>query len=168
VVARRQLAPLGFTRSAVDWALAEGRLHPTEWRGVYSVERPAVDQYGRLMGAVLACGNGAVLSHKSAGALWRIWTYRGQEIFLSVPAVGQRRKRPGMTVHRRNLSRKDLDRQYGIPVTSPLRTVIDLAAGSDRDTATASSTAPTHATSCAPTPCANGSTTTGASAECRC
>jgi very-short-patch-repair endonuclease len=84
------------------------------------------------MASVLACGDRAVLSHQSAGALWRIWDHRGREVFLSVPAVGQRKKRRGMTVHRRNLRTKDLDRQRGIPVTSPLRTVIDLATGGDR------------------------------------
>ena len=133
VVARRQLEPLGFTRSAVEWALAEGQLHRTEWRGVYVVGRPDVTSYGRLMSALLACGDGAVLSHDSAGALWGIWDYRGREIFLSVPPLGQRRKRRGMTVHRRNLSSKDRTRERGIPVTTPLRTVIDLAAGAERD-----------------------------------
>jgi very-short-patch-repair endonuclease len=135
VVARWQLVRLGFTRSAIEKALKAGRLHRTEWRGVYSVGRPGVSAHGRLMGAVLSCGDSAVLSHQSAGALWRISAYDGPEVFLSVPAVGSRKKRKGMTVHRRNLASRDLDRQYDIPVTSPTRTIIDLSAGRDRATA---------------------------------
>jgi very-short-patch-repair endonuclease len=126
-VARRQLLAIGFTPAAIKHGLATGLLHRTEWRGVYAVGRPDLSQLGRLMGAVLSCGDSAILSHDSAGALWRIWDYRGAEVQLSVPAVGSRKKRRGMTVHRRNLHARDLDRQYGIPLTSPTRTIIDLA-----------------------------------------
>jgi very-short-patch-repair endonuclease len=128
-VARRQLLAIGFTDMAVRHALTTGRLHRTEWRGVYVVGRPELTQYGRLMGAVL-CFQPAVLSHETAGGLWRIWKPRGEEIHLSVPAVGRRRDRKGVVVHRRAvLERRHITRERGIPVTTPLRTVIDLSAG---------------------------------------
>jgi very-short-patch-repair endonuclease len=133
VVARRQLLAIGYTRSAVEEGLRAGRLHRLEWRGVYLVGRPEFTRHGRLMAAVLACGPSAVLSHASAAALWGIWDYRGTEIFLSVPAVGRRHKRRGLTVHRRNLSSRDLTRHWGIPITRPLQTIIDMATQLDRD-----------------------------------
>jgi very-short-patch-repair endonuclease len=131
-VSRGQLLELGFTHAGIKWALRAGRLHHTQWRGVYAVGRPEVSEFGRLMGCVL-CFEPAVLSHDSAGALWRIWKPRGTAIHLSVPAVGRRRSRQGVTVHRRaTLERHDLTRERGIPVTTPIRTVIDLAPSCDR------------------------------------
>ena len=99
---------------------------------MYAAGRPELSPYGRLMGAVLTCGPGAVLSHETAAWLWGIRDRRGAtETHLSVPAVGQRRKRRGIVVHRRNLSRREITRQRGIPVTAPIRTVFDLAATTD-------------------------------------
>jgi very-short-patch-repair endonuclease len=127
-VARRQLLAIGYTRSAIEAALAGGRLHRTEWRGVYAVGRPDLTRHGRLTSAVLSCGPEAVLSHASAGDLWGIRPRRGREVHVSVPAGGQRRRRRGVVVHRRSLSRRDMTRTWGIPVTTPIRTLLDLAA----------------------------------------
>lgn len=128
VAARWQLVRLGFTPKAVEYALRVGRLHRLEWRGVYMVGRPELSRLGRLMAAVLVCGPYAVLSHDSAAALWEIRRHRGGDIVVSVPATGQRKKRRGIRVHRRNLEPGDIDRQRGIPVTSPRRTIIDMSA----------------------------------------
>lgn len=132
MVARRQLLALGLTGKAVEWALREAWLHRTEWRGVYALGRPEPTQYGRWMGAVLSRGDRSALSHDPAGALWRIWKPRDNVIHLSVPAVGQRRNSRGLTVHRRTLRPGDVTRERGIPVTSPLRTIVDLAATATR------------------------------------
>jgi very-short-patch-repair endonuclease len=98
------------------------------WRGVYAVGRPELTQHGRWMAAVLFAGPHAWLSHESAAALWGI--RRGceaGEIEVTVPAGG--RRRAGLRVHRRSvLPGEDLARHDGIPVTSPLRTLIDLGA----------------------------------------
>ena len=131
-VSRRQLLGMGFSDKAIKHALATRRLHPTEWRGVYALGLPQLTKHGRWMAAVLAYGDGTVLSHQSAGVLWRIWTARGREIHLSVPAVKRGRPRKGTTVHRRALPRRDITRERGIPVTTPIRTVIDLATSCDR------------------------------------
>jgi very-short-patch-repair endonuclease len=133
VVARRQLLALGFTPKAIKYGVAAGRLHRTEWRGVYVVGRPELTKHGRLTAAVLWAGPGALLSHDSAGDLWGIRRYRGTTIHLSMPAVRRRERRRGVVIHRR--TRLQVTRHWGIPITTPLRTVIDLAAGSDRDAA---------------------------------
>jgi very-short-patch-repair endonuclease len=133
VVARRQLLALGFTPKAIVCGVEAGRLHRTEWRGVYVVGRPDLTRHARSMAAVLWAGPGAMLSHESAGDLWGIRKYRGREIHLSLPAVRKPRSRRGVVVHRR--TRLKVTRHWGIPITTPLLTVIDLAAGSDRDEA---------------------------------
>jgi hypothetical protein len=129
VVARRQLVAAGVSRSAIQHALDSRRLFRTEWRGVYAT-RPRLGRYGRLMAAVLWAGPGAVVSHETAGAeLWEVTKRRSGTIHLSVPAARKPRSRRGVVVHRRTLSSKDVTRQRGIPATTPLRTIIDLAAG---------------------------------------
>src|SRR4051794_27939072 len=71
VIAHEQLARLGYSGKAIRHRIAIGRLHPLH-RNVYAVGRSEVTDNGRWMAAVLACGDGAILSHSSATALWRI------------------------------------------------------------------------------------------------
>jgi very-short-patch-repair endonuclease len=85
------------------------------------------------MAAVLACGDGAVLSHSSAAALWRIGLEQRNLVELSLPSPS-RRRRPGLRVHRRpsiNI-RRDTTIHHGIPVTTPVQTLIDLVLRVDR------------------------------------
>ncbi|HEY5942461.1 MAG TPA: DUF559 domain-containing protein [Solirubrobacterales bacterium] len=79
------------------------------------------------MAAVLACGDGAVISHSSAAALWRIGFEQREFVELSLPSQS-RRQRPGLKIHRRSSLRpRDVTAEYGIPVTTPIRTLIDMA-----------------------------------------
>lgn len=78
------------------------------------------------MGAVLAAGDRAVLSHRSAAALWGILP-PGQVIEVTVSGGGGRRRRQGIRLHRSlTLSQADSTRRAGIPVTKPARTLADL------------------------------------------
>src|SRR5690349_2963970 len=83
VVARWQLLAAGLTASAIRHRLKTGRLRRIH-HGVYAVGRPELTQRGRWMAAVLACGEGAALSHGSAAALWQI-RRPGATIDVSVP-----------------------------------------------------------------------------------
>ena len=67
VVSRDQMRRLGFSEKAIDHSLRSGRAHRV-LRGVYALGQPSTER-GHLMAAALACGDGAVLSHRSAGAL---------------------------------------------------------------------------------------------------
>ncbi|HEV7846947.1 MAG TPA: DUF559 domain-containing protein [Thermoleophilaceae bacterium] len=78
---------------------------------------------GRFMAAVLACGEGAALSHVSAAVLWRLLEDRGQPIHVTAP---RRRRVPGVVVHRAGLDGERVWRE-GIVVTTPARTLVDLA-----------------------------------------
>ena len=79
------------------------------------------------MAAVLGCGSRTVLSHGSAAALWGVGIEPTDWIEVSVSASSARR-RPGVRVYRRpNLRSFDVTARDGIPVTGPVRTLIDLA-----------------------------------------
>lgn len=131
VVSRDQLYEVGYTRQAIDHRIRAGRLHPLH-RAVYAVGRPHVTDHGRWMAAILACGDGAVLSHSSAAALWRIGFEKRGLVELSLPSSSPR-CRPGLQVHRRpSLRESDLTVEFGIPATTPVRTLIDLSPRLDR------------------------------------
>ena len=125
VVTRSQLLDLGFSAKAIRHRLAKGRLHLL-YRGVYAVGRPEVTRPGRRMAAVLACGPGAALSHEAAAQQWAIRPYKPGPIEVSLPA-GRRARHPGIVIHRRQNLAADVTRHHGILLTSPVRTLIDLA-----------------------------------------
>ncbi len=124
VISRKQLLELGLTSEAIDCRLENGRLHRVT-PGVYAVGRPELTQRGRWMAAVLSCGPDAVLSHSSAAALWGIRLARGAGVEVTVPAARNPR-RPGITVHRR--AAFETTEHRGIPVTTPVCTLVDLSA----------------------------------------
>jgi very-short-patch-repair endonuclease len=105
--------------------VAKGRLHPVR-RGVYAVGRPELTRKGEWMAAVLSCGPGAVLSHGSAASLWEIRPERDRAIHVSVPRGGVREQRDLVT-HRSAGLETDVTVRRGIPITTPIRTLLDLA-----------------------------------------
>lgn len=124
VVARAQLAELGFGRHAIAQLLKRGRLLPLH-RGVYAVGHRNLTRNGARMAAVLAAGPGAALSHRSAAALWGIRESSRAAIEITVP---RERRRPGLTLYRAQLPADERTSRHGIPVTTPARTLLDLAA----------------------------------------
>jgi Transcriptional regulator, AbiEi antitoxin/Protein of unknown function (DUF559)/AbiEi antitoxin C-terminal domain len=124
VVSRRQIMELGLGRHYIDRQLQRGRLHVLH-RGVYAVGHRALTREGRWMAAVLAAGPGAVLSHRTAAALWAIREASGSRIEIMAP---RERRRPGLVVHCGVLPSDEIDEHEGIPVTTPARTLLDLAA----------------------------------------
>src|SRR2546422_13155 len=83
VVSTTQLRQLGLDRAAANRRATAGLLHPLH-RGVYAVGHASVSIRGRYLAAVLACGPGAVLSHRSAADLWGLRAGSGR-IELTVP-----------------------------------------------------------------------------------
>jgi very-short-patch-repair endonuclease len=132
VISREQLLALGFSPDGIKHRLAIGRLHRVR-RGVYSVGRPDLTNHGHWMAAVLACGDGAVLSHSSAASLWCIGFEQRDVVELSSPSPFQRRH-SDLQIHRRpSLNpERDLTHEYGIPVTTPIQTLIDMSLRLDR------------------------------------
>lgn len=131
VVSSDQLRKVGYTPQAIHHRIKTGRLHPLH-RGIYAVGRAHVTEHGRWMAAVLACRGEAVLSHSSAAALWRIGPEKRNLIELSLPSPSLRR-RPGLRIHRRpSLRPRDVTAEFGIPVTTPVQTLIDMTLRLDR------------------------------------
>lgn len=130
VVSSDQLLEVGYTRQAIYHRIRTGRLHPLH-RGVYAVGRSTVTDHGRWMAAILAC-QGSVISHSSAAALWRMGLEERDLVELSLPSLS-RRRRPGLQIHQRpSLRGRDVTREYGIPVTTPVQTLIDMSLRLDR------------------------------------
>jgi very-short-patch-repair endonuclease len=125
VVSRAQLLDSGLNSDAITHRIAARRLHPVR-RGVYAVGRPQLTRRGHWMAAVLSCGPDAVLSHGSAAALWQIGPERPGRIDVTVPA-DRFRRRSGIVVHRRPFTAAEVTKQDGIPLTTPVRTLLDLA-----------------------------------------
>ena len=123
VISRKQLLALGYSRRAIQHRLASGRLHVI-FRGVYAVGRPEVSRLGFLMAAVLACGETAVLSHYSAGEVYGICKPHRGDVHVSLP--GAERRVDEIRVHRR--AKLERVRRHGLPLTTPVDTLIDLAA----------------------------------------
>lgn len=124
VVARKQIEALGLSADAIDRWVRKGRLLRV-YSGVYALGHDAITVRGRWMAAVLATGPGAVLSHRSATALWGIWGSGAGETHVTVP----RKSRSRGSIHRHfgALPLDEVTRHDGIPVTSAARAVLDLA-----------------------------------------
>jgi very-short-patch-repair endonuclease len=121
VVARQQLLRAGVFPHVIDHKLALGRLHRLH-RGVYAVGHCRLTREGRWMGAVLAAGEGAVLSHRAAAALLGL----GHFLRIEVTAPAHR-ARPGIDVHTSIVPPDEVTAEQGIPVTTIPRTLVDLA-----------------------------------------
>jgi very-short-patch-repair endonuclease len=111
---------------AIDHRVETGRLHLVS-RGVYAVGRPELTPRGRWMAAVLVCGDGAMLSHRSAAQLWGIGFEEPGRIDVTVRRRAEIH-RTGLKVRMRpKLPERSVVRRFGIPVTHPVQTLIDLA-----------------------------------------
>jgi Protein of unknown function (DUF559) len=123
VVARWQLLGAGLGPGAIAHRRNTGRLHVL-YRGVYSVGHRSLTREARWMAAALAGGKGAVLSHRSAGAIWGIH----KSTHLEAIVVKQSHPRRGLLLRCCRLEPDEIELVRGIPVTGVSRTLFDLAA----------------------------------------
>jgi very-short-patch-repair endonuclease len=110
----------------VDRRARDGDLYRVH-RGVYIVGHEAHAELAAEHAALLACGEHALISHGSAAYLWAIIEERPEDV--EVTLVGRRcRRKLGVRIH--NVARidpRDVGRQGGVALTSPARTLVDLA-----------------------------------------
>lgn len=123
VVSRRQLLGAGLTREMVQRRVMRERLLPLH-PGVYAVGHARLTRDGHRVGALLAAGNRAALSHREAAALHALLPSAGTRVELTSP--GQQRI-AGVTVHRARLERIDVVLVDDKAVTTVARTLVDLA-----------------------------------------
>jgi hypothetical protein len=126
LVSYGQLREAGLSKSAIGRAVQSARLHRV-FSGVYALGHPPTDGRARLMAATLACGPGAVVSHRSAAALLGLLDRTPAAV--DVIASGDRGRRiDGIRIHMiEPLRRDEAGTVDGIPCTSPARTLVDNA-----------------------------------------
>jgi len=124
LITRADLVARGVPVTTIESWLRGERLHAV-FHEVYAVGHPSLTREERWLAAVLACGEGAVLSHQSAALLWAVVQAEAEDVDVSVPrtragiegiAIHRRRHAPRATTHR------------GIPTTTLAQTLVDLAA----------------------------------------
>jgi hypothetical protein len=127
-----ELIECGLNHPAILRRVRRGLLHPT-YRGVYAVGHRTLPKEGLWLAAVKACGRTARLSGFSSAELCGYYEsdeWRMPEVTI---VGGSTRSHPGICVHRTGeLADRDWRYVRGIPVTSPARTLLDLAARLDR------------------------------------
>lgn len=122
----RQLTAIGVPRQTIERWLCSGRLHEVH-QGVYAVGHRRIGQRGRWWAGVLAYGDGAVLSHRSAAQLWGFGRQR-RVVEVTAPRGRQGLdRRTGIWIHRCRLYPEDRAVRDESPVTSVARTLFDLA-----------------------------------------
>lgn len=130
VVARRQLAALGLGRGAIDARVRIGHLRVLH-RGIYAMGHGPLSLRGRWLAAVLACGDRAVLSHRSAACLWGLVRPRRGQIEVTNPQGS--RGPADIRLHRSKLTSDERTVEAKIPITTVARTLLDLAEVLDED-----------------------------------
>jgi len=130
IVTRVELLTAGVTPAEIKHRLARGALL-REHRGVYRVGHRAPSIYATYMAAVRACGDGAVLSGRAAAHL--LGLIKGAAPPPEVTAPRRRRVEGICTRRSDRLGRRERTVWRGIPVTSPARTLVEIAADLPED-----------------------------------
>ena len=129
LILTEQMRAIGLGSSAVSSRCRNGRLFRVH-RGVYLVGRSTPTPRGAMLAAVLAAGDGALLSHRSALQLWGVGPVESGP--HQVTAARLRRSGDGYTAHQSaTLALADLAAIDRIPVTAPARSLLDFAVGAD-------------------------------------
>jgi predicted transcriptional regulator of viral defense system len=133
VVARRQLLAAGLSPGPIRQML-EGHQLLELHRGIYAAGTPDPGPSGRLMAVVLACGDDAVLSHRSAAVHHGLLRHKAAPVEVTVPRNRGPSSRRGIHLHcSPSLLPLDTTRRHNIPCTTVERTLIDIAASSPKE-----------------------------------
>jgi predicted transcriptional regulator of viral defense system/very-short-patch-repair endonuclease len=126
LISARQLRKLGLSDRQISYMAAVGHIEPVR-KGAYRFRGSPLTWRTSVMAAVLAAGADAVASHRTAGRLWGLVDSEDAGGLIELIVRTQRRL-PGVCAHRMRLNPKERTTRDGIPVTSPARTLLDLAA----------------------------------------
>jgi very-short-patch-repair endonuclease len=127
VFSRRQALGAGFSGRQIQLRVSGRRWEPSR-QGVYRIVGAPETLRQSAMAAALYAGDGALVSHSTAGLLWGIEGVRSMAVELWVPS-SKKSDGKGLAIHRgTRLDRADRDLIGPIPVTTAARTLIDLSA----------------------------------------
>lgn len=121
-----QAARVGVDRRYLAHHVGSGNLERVE-QGIYRLRNYPARRFEDVLVTVLWAGEGAVASHETALAIYRLAGAMPSVIHLTLERRF-RGEREGVVIHRAALPADDVTTREGIPVTSPLRTVADVAA----------------------------------------
>src|SRR3954452_9014760 len=127
VIGLSQLVGAGLSSKQVSYRVQRRRLDRI-YRGVYAVGHTVLSREAHWMAAVLACGDGAALSHRDAAALYALRPSAATRIDVTIDSRNGRSRRRRIRLHRSPLPAEEVTVIDGIPVTSVARTLLDLAA----------------------------------------
>ena len=121
-----QARQAGFSRSLLAYHLGTGRFERVKPR-IYRLVQFPTSPHEDLYVAWLQAGPRAVISHDSALALYNLSDLLPSQVHVTVPSTTSRR-RTGLRFHTKQLEPGDVARYEGLPVTTVLRTLADVAA----------------------------------------
>ena len=127
-VTRKQLLAAGVTSDAIKHRLKTGRLHIVH-RGTYAVGHLATDLRARARQALLAFDGLVFISHWWAAAFWGLMPWPDGPVHVTVAKPTARARKHGDIVVLRTtlLDPRDFTERLGLPITTPERTILDLA-----------------------------------------
>jgi predicted transcriptional regulator of viral defense system len=120
-----QARQAGFSSSLLSYHLDAGRFERVRPRVYRLVQFPA-SSHEDLYVAWLHAGLDAVISHDSSLALYDLSDLLPDQIHVTVPRTASRRRR-GLRLHTKHLAQEDVTHYEGLPVTTVLRTLVDVA-----------------------------------------
>src|SRR5690242_4326047 len=127
VITRAQLFELGVGARVIERRLERGRWQRLH-NGVYLIGPAPPTLSARARAAAFACGDGAVVSHCTAAQLWDLLNAGASDVHVTVCGRNPGPRR-GIRTHRvRRLPEEEVTIRHGIPLTTPARTICDLAA----------------------------------------
>ena len=132
LISTAQLSECGLDKDAVARRVRAGWLRRV-FQGVYSVGSGELPAFGLEQAALISCGRGSFISHRSAAFVWGMRKVPPEAVEISM--VGLRcRSHNGMRVHRiRAIDRRELRREQDLWVSSPARAVLEVAAVGTKD-----------------------------------
>ena len=126
VASREQLRALGLSDDEISDRALSGFLQPL-FRGTFAVGHRAITRQSRLVAAVLACGEGTVLSHGAAAEMLGLWNKKLPVVDV-IPPDWSGRKIQGIRWHRVRLPLADeVEVRERILCTNASRTLVDMA-----------------------------------------
>ena len=137
VVGRAQLLARGVDANAIEYRIRIGRLRRIH-QGVYAVGHDAIPVRGRLVAALLVAGPGSALSHRTAAHVLSLLPSMPQFVEITTTKRAPE-NRPGLRFH--HARTLQTTRRHGLPITTPIRTLLDLATANHPDLERATSEA---------------------------